>query len=91
MKYALSHVGEERGRGRSRDRQDLPSCEFLFPLGLIRVGPTKNIVDLLVCLREVAFGILGLLLVIGRFDCLENLICKILESVTVLGLVLFLG
>jgi hypothetical protein len=44
-----------------------------------------------VWLREVALGILGLLLMIGRFGRLENLICKTLESVTVLGLVLSLG
>jgi hypothetical protein len=42
-------------------------------------------------LREVALGILGLPLMIGRFGRLENLICKIFESVTVSGLVLSLG
>jgi hypothetical protein len=77
--------------GRGSDRQDLLGCELLLPLGIIRVGATKNIVDLFVCLREVTLGILRLLLMIGRFGCLENLIYKILESVTVLGLVLSLG
>jgi hypothetical protein len=37
----------------------------LLPLGLIQVGNTKNIVDLLVSLVEVALGILKLLLLIG--------------------------
>jgi hypothetical protein len=44
-----------------------------------------------VCLREVTLRILKLLLMIGRFGYLENLICKTLESVTVSGLVLSLG
>jgi hypothetical protein len=42
-------------------------------------------------LREVAGRILGLLLTIGWFGHLENLIYKTLESVIVLGLVLSLG
>jgi hypothetical protein len=42
-------------------------------------------------LREVALGILGLLLLIGRLGHLENLICKTLKSVVVSGLVLSLG
>jgi hypothetical protein len=42
-------------------------------------------------LREVALGILRLLLLIGHLHHLENLICKTLESVTISGLVLFLG
>jgi hypothetical protein len=44
-----------------------------------------------VCLGEVTLGILRLLLMIGRLGLLENLICKTLESLTVLGLVLSLG
>jgi hypothetical protein len=39
---------------------------------------------------EVALGILRLFLLIGAFCCLENLICKTLESVVVPGLVLSL-
>jgi hypothetical protein len=73
------------------DCQDLPGCEFLLSLGLIRVRATKNIVDLLVGLGEVALGILRLLLLIGRLGRLKNLICKTLESVVVSGLVLSLG
>jgi predicted benzoate:H+ symporter BenE len=42
-------------------------------------------------LGEVALGIHGLFLLIGRFGRLENLICKTLESVIVPGLVLPLG
>jgi hypothetical protein len=42
-------------------------------------------------LGEVALGVLGLLLLMNRVGCLENLICKTLESVTVSGLVLSLG
>jgi hypothetical protein len=78
-------------RGSWLDHQDLSGCEFLLPLGLIRVEATKNIVDLLVGLGEVALGILGLLLMIGQFGYLENLIYKTLELVAVLGLVLSLG
>jgi predicted benzoate:H+ symporter BenE len=63
----------------------------LLPLGLIRVGATKNIVDLLVGIGEVIIGILGVLLMIGRFGRLENLIYKTLESIVVSGLVLSLG
>jgi hypothetical protein len=73
------------------DRQDLLGYEFLLPLGLIRVGATKNIVCLPVHLGEVALGILGLLLMIGQLSRLENLICKTLESIAVSGLVLSLG
>jgi hypothetical protein len=46
--------------GGGTDRQDLPGYEFLLSLGLIRVGATKNIADLLVSLGEVTLGILGL-------------------------------
>jgi hypothetical protein len=67
------------------------AVRFLLPLGLIRVGATKNIVDLLVHLGEAALGILRLLLMIGRFGHLENLIYKSLESLTISGLVLSLG
>jgi hypothetical protein len=63
----------------------------LLPLGLIQVGATKDIIDLLMCFGEVTLGILGLLLMIGRFGRLENLICKTLESIAVSGLVLSLG
>jgi hypothetical protein len=42
-------------------------------------------------LGEVAHGILGLLLIIGRFGCLDHVICETLESVAVLGLVLSLA
>jgi hypothetical protein len=66
-------------------------CEFLFPLGLIRVGATKNIVVLLVSLGEVALRILGLLFLIGQLGHLENIICKTLELVIVSCLVLSLG
>jgi hypothetical protein len=76
--------------GGETDRHDLTSCEFLLPLGLIRVGATKNIVDLLVSLREVALGIIGLLLLISWLGHLENLICKTFELVSVSGLVLSL-
>jgi hypothetical protein len=78
-------------RGGRTDRQNLSGCEFLLPLGLIWVGASENIVDLLVGLEELTLGILRLLLLIGRLGCLENLICKTLESVTILGLVLSLG
>jgi hypothetical protein len=40
---------------------------------------------------EVTLGFFGLFLLIGPFGHLEHLICETLESVTVLGLVLFLG
>jgi hypothetical protein len=40
---------------------------------------------------EVALGLFGLFLLIGPFGHLECLICETLESVTVSGLVLFLG
>jgi hypothetical protein len=73
------------------DRHDFLGCEFLLPLGLIRVGFRKNVVALFMSLEEVALGILGLLLLIGRLGRLKNLICKTLESVAVLGLVLSLG
>jgi hypothetical protein len=78
-------------RGGRTDRQDLPGCEFLLPLRLIRVGATKNIVDLLARLREITLGILGLLLMISRLGRLENLIYKTLESIAVSSLVLSLG
>jgi hypothetical protein len=55
---------------------------------LIRVGATKNVVDLFMSLGEVTNGILGLLLLIGHLGRLENLICKTLESVVVSGPVL---
>jgi hypothetical protein len=55
------------------------------------VEATKNIVDLLVSLRDVALGILGLLRLISRLGRLENLIYKTLELVTIMGLVLSLG
>jgi hypothetical protein len=77
--------------GGGTNRQDVLCYEFLLSLGLIPVGVTKNIVDLLVHLGEVALGILGLLFMIGRLGHLENLICKTLEVVIVLGLVLSLG
>jgi hypothetical protein len=77
--------------GGGTDRQDLPGYEFLLSLGLIRVGATKNIADLLVSLGEVTLGILGLFFLIGQHGRLENHICKTLESVTVSGLVLSLG
>jgi hypothetical protein len=69
------------------DHQDLPDCELLLPLGLIRIRATKNVVDPLMSLGDVTLGILRLLLLIGY---LENLIYKTLELVTVSGLVLFL-
>jgi hypothetical protein len=55
---------------------------------LIRVGATKNVVDLFMSLGEVTNGILRLLLLIGHLGRLENLICKTLESVVVSGPVL---
>jgi predicted benzoate:H+ symporter BenE len=77
--------------GGGLDRHDLPGCEFLLPLVLIRVGATKNIVDLFMSFEEVALELLGLLLLINQLDRLENLICKTLESIIVSGLVLSLG
>jgi hypothetical protein len=58
---------------------------------LIRVGATKNIVDLFMSFEEVALELLGLLLLIDQLSRLENLICKTLESIIVSGLVLSLG
>jgi hypothetical protein len=78
-------------RGGGFNCPDLLGYEFLLPLGLIRVKATKNVVDLFMSLREVALGILGLLLLIGQLGHLENLICKTLESTTVSGLVLSQG
>jgi hypothetical protein len=78
-------------RGGGFNRPNLLGCEFLLPLGLIRVKATKNVVDLFMSLREVALGILGLLLLISQLGHLENLICKTLESTTVSGLVLSQG
>jgi hypothetical protein len=72
------------------DHHDLPGCEFLLPLGLIRVEDTKNIVDPFMSLGEVTLGFLGHLIFIDRLGHLENLIYKTLESVVVLGLVLSL-
>jgi hypothetical protein len=62
--------------------------QFLLPPGLIRVGATKNIVDIFVGLRDVTLGILELHLLIDRLGRLENLICKTLKSVIVSCLVL---
>jgi hypothetical protein len=73
------------------DRHDLPGCEFLVPLGLIRVRATKDVVDLFGSFGEVVLGILGLLLLIDCLGRLENLIYKTLESVAVSDLVLSLG
>jgi hypothetical protein len=44
-----------------------------------------------VSVGEVALGLLGLFLLISTLGHLENLICKTLESVTISGLVLFIG
>jgi hypothetical protein len=44
-----------------------------------------------VSLREISLWIFRLLLLIGLFGHLENLICETLESVVVPGLVLSLG
>jgi hypothetical protein len=41
--------------------------------------------------REAAIGFFGLFLLISPFGHLEHLICKTLESVVVLGLMLSLG
>jgi hypothetical protein len=49
-----------------------------------------DVIHLLMSFGEVALGILRLFLLIGAFCCLENLICKTLESVVVPGLVLSL-
>jgi hypothetical protein len=73
------------------DAHDLPSCEFLLPPWLIWLRATINVVDLLVSVGEVALGLLGLFLLISTLGHLENLICKTLESVTISGLVLFIG
>jgi hypothetical protein len=78
-------------RGGGFDRHDLPSCEFLLPLGLIRARDTKNVVRLFMGLGQVTLGILRLLLLIGHLDHLEKLIYKTLELVTVSGFVLSLG
>jgi hypothetical protein len=84
-------LGSSRVLGGGRiDRHDLLGYEFLLPIGLICAGATKNLVDLLMSLREVALGILRLLLLIGHLGHLENIICKILESVAVSSLVLSL-
>jgi hypothetical protein len=77
--------------GGGTGRQDLPGCEFFLPPRLVRVGATKDIVDLLMHLGEVTLGILGLLRLLGRLGRLDNLICKTLESVAISGLVLSLG
>jgi hypothetical protein len=70
------------------DCHDLLGCEFLLPLGLIRVGATKNVVDLFMSLKEVTIVILELLPLIGCLGHLENVIYKTLESVAASGLVL---
>jgi hypothetical protein len=44
-----------------------------------------------VSFREVALGFFKLFLLIAPFGRLEHLICKILESIAVPGLVFFLG
>jgi hypothetical protein len=58
---------------------------------LLGLEATKNVIDLFISLREVALGILGLFLLIGRLARHENLICKTLESVVVSVIVLSLG
>jgi hypothetical protein len=85
------HGPSEVLRGGRFDNHDLSGCEFLLPLGLLRVTATKNVVDLFMSLGEVTLGNLVLLLLIGHLGHLENLICKTMESVIVLGLVLSLG
>jgi hypothetical protein len=78
-------------QGGGWDRQDLPSYEFLLPPWLIRIGATIDVVDLLLSFREVTLRFFMLFLMIGLFGRLEYFICKTLELVIVLGLVLSLG
>jgi hypothetical protein len=73
------------------DRYDHPGCEFLLPPRLIRLGATIDVIDLFMNFGEVAIGFSGLFLLIVPFGHLEHLICETLESVIVLGLLLFLG
>jgi hypothetical protein len=73
------------------DRYDLPGYEFLLPHWLIWLGITIDVVNLFMSLGEVTLGTLWLFLLINPFGHLENLICKMLESVAVPGLVLSLG
>jgi hypothetical protein len=77
-------------RGGGRDHHDLPGCEFLLPLRILGDGSTVDVVDLLMSFREIAIWFFGLLLLIGLLDHLEHLICEILESNAVPGLVLSL-
>jgi hypothetical protein len=58
---------------------------------LIRIRATIDVVDLLMSFGEVTLRFFGLFLLIGPFGRLEYFICEILESLVVLGLVLFLG
>jgi hypothetical protein len=44
------------------DWHDLPGRKFLLPLGLIGVGTAKDVVDLLVSLKEVALQVFCFLL-----------------------------
>jgi hypothetical protein len=60
--------------GGGRDRHDPSGCEFLLPLGLIGVGSTIDIVDLLMSFEEVAIWIFRLLLLIILLGHLEHLI-----------------
>jgi hypothetical protein len=58
---------------------------------LIRIRATIDVVDLLMSFGEVTLRFFGLFLLIDPFGRLEYFICEILESLAVLGLVLFLG
>jgi hypothetical protein len=58
---------------------------------LIRIRATIDVVDLLMSFGEVTLRFFGLFLLIGPFGRLEYFIYEILESLVVLGLVLFLG
>jgi hypothetical protein len=78
-------------RGGGRDCHDLLGYEFLLPLRLIGVGSTVDVVDLLMSFGEIALWFFGLLLLIDLLDHLECHICKTLESIIILSLVLPLG
>jgi hypothetical protein len=69
----------------------LMGCEFLLPPWLIRIRATIDVVVLLVSFEDVTLGFFRPFLLIVLFDRLEYFICKTLESVTVLSLVLSLG
>jgi hypothetical protein len=69
--------------GHRADRHDLLGCKFLLPLGLIGVETSKDVVDLLVSLREVALWVLCLLVFLTLFADLRTSSakpCNLLQS-----------